>query len=64
MIAFWRRVSRPALIAYGLGAAVVSLRAFVPEVVLDLALVAMALGIIGLSIPMTTGRRNAAYVVQ
>lgn len=64
VVVFWRRVPRPALIAYGLGASVVSLRAFVPEVVLDIALVAMALGIIGLSIPMTAGKRNAAYVAH
>lgn len=50
VIAWWRLVPRWALLTYGAGATVVSLRPFVPELVLDVALVVMAVGIAGLAL--------------
>lgn len=63
VLAFWRRAPRWALLTYGVGAAVVSMRAFVPELVLDVALAVMAVGVIGLSVRMLSSRRHAAAVV-
>lgn len=42
-----------------MGAAFVSLHAFVPETVLDLALAVMAIGIVGLSVPLLRLERVA-----
>lgn len=64
VVAFWRRAPRWALLVYGVGAAVVSLRAFVPELVLDLALVIMATGVIALSIRLLRARPHAAAIVR
>lgn len=63
-VALWTTIPTVSLATYCVGAIVVSLRAFVPELVLDIALVVMALGIIGLAAPMVAGRQSAAYVAR
>lgn len=60
VLAFWSRAPRWALLTYAIGAVVVSLRSFVPELVLDAALAVMAVGLIGLSVRVLAARRHAA----
>lgn len=62
--AFWRRAAHWALVAYGVGATVVALRSFVPELALDLALATMALGIVGLSVRLLFAHVHAASLTQ
>lgn len=64
VIAFRRRAPLWALLVYGAGAIVVSLRVLVPELVLDVALAAMAIGIVGMSLGLLAGRLHAAAIVE
>lgn len=47
--AWFQTLPKWALLTYAVGSVVVALRAFVPEIVLDTALVAMAVGVVGIS---------------